>query len=904
MSLARFQNQNNEPELDRFGRTLGWSFAVANTASESVIRTEPAASAAERPNSSFRWPKRLLVLLIFLWLADSGISLLIQHTRLRRELTSRLAISLGRPVDVRRYAFSLWGGPTLEGQSFEVGDDPRFGHEYFLRADSLTIRLRWQSLLRGRIEPGRVRLVHPSLNLVRSAEGDWNLVEWFPRPSEVSTNVAPAGPSQPASSPLRFTRVEVDSGRINFKRADEKLPFALVGVSGFAEPESPGRWRMDLEATPTRAAVVVQQAGTLHLSGHVGGTSSRLRPAILDLSWTDASLPDVLRLARGYDFGIRGTLALLVNARTDQDVWTLSGRTELRQVHRWDLPLRADNPALNLIAKMRWYPLASALQLDEATLEAPHSNSHAKGSISWEEPTGWKGEQSLPVNVHVHSSVIDLGDLLAWFRAFHAGVADGVGIHGVVEAQGTIGGWPLRVINARVSGEGADLTGPPLRIPVHLGEIESHYDHGLDFVDPLTLSFGASDGSLRLDAFRKPRANGLAGLRLTGNLKQVRDLISTAGALGWNISRGWDLAGPLRCDLRWQGEQFPWRAQPTGMIDWGAGPDGGSLLTSFLNLPIEQIRAHADWKPGARHITVTSAQAFGAHWSGTLDRIDPEHEWRFALEADRLLAADLDRWLNPRRRQGFLDRMLPFLNPSSSSNAVPETLRASGRVALGQFTLAPLILHRLQGDLKIEGRHFALAHANAQFYGGEISGSLDAKLEAAPAYRVGFDFSHVDLSALSAASPGLANLFAGSATGQVFLSARGGSRADLLASLECQGIARMKDAGLRGIDLLESVRKRTRQPGTSSFREASSTFSCADGKVRFPDLVLLGPDATIEGSGSVDFGRTLDFRLRVPSTVVTPRIARASDALEEAFQLSGPLVAPKITRISNPARRP
>jgi hypothetical protein len=126
----------------------------------------------------------------------------------------------------------------------------------------------------------------------------------------------------------------------------------------------------------------------------------------------------------------------------------------------------------------------------------------------------------------------------------------------------------------------------------------------------------------------------------------------------------------------------------------------------------------------------------------------------------------------------------------------------------------------------------------------------------------------------------------------------------LIASLKCQGIARMESAGLRGIDLPESLRKGTLQQGASSFPEASSSFSCADGRILFPDLVLLGADAAIEGSGSVDFARTLDFRFRVPSSVAAPHVARASDALEEAFQLSGPLVAPKITRISTPARRP
>ena len=132
----------------------------------------------------------------------------------------------------------------------------------------------------------------------------------------------PVGPSFP-SSPLRFRRIEVDGGRINFKHGDEKLPFAFVGVTGNVETDRPGRWRMNLDATPWRAAVVLQQVGTIHLSGDLGGTSSRLRPAALDVSWNDASLSDVLRLARRDDDGIRGALALSVNARTRDQGWRL-----------------------------------------------------------------------------------------------------------------------------------------------------------------------------------------------------------------------------------------------------------------------------------------------------------------------------------------------------------------------------------------------------------------------------------------------------------------------------------------------------------------------------------------------------------------------------------------------------
>ena len=169
---------------------------------------------------------------------------------------------------------------------------------------------------------------------------------------------------------------------------------------------------------------------------------------------------------------------------------------------------------------------------------------------------------------------------------------------------------------------------------------------------------------------------------------------SPAGALGWNISRGWDVAGPLRCDLHWQGARFPWETQPIGTIEWGGESAGASLLTPFLNQPVKQIRARAEFKPGLRHIALLrrrlSARAGVARSIATLTKQSlPPARGNSRLSTDALSVVDLDRWLNPRWRQSFLDRMLPFLNSSSPANAVPENLRAEGRINMDEFELAP-----------------------------------------------------------------------------------------------------------------------------------------------------------------------------------------------------------------------
>jgi hypothetical protein len=318
-----------------------------------------------------------------------------------------------------------------------------------------------------------------------------------------------------------------------------------------------------------------------------------------------------------------------------------------------------------------------------------------------------------------------------------------------------------------------------------------------------------------------------------------------------------------------------------------------------LNRPIEQVKARAEWKVNSRHIALASAQAFGARWSGTFDRPELSGEWLFAISADHLTAGDLDRWLNPAWRQSFLDRMLPFLSPRAQTSAAPEYLRASGRLALDQFTLLPLVVRRLQGDLKIDGRHIVLTDATGQFYGGQVSGLLDAELSAAPVYHADLDFSRIDISALAAATPALDGIGAESAAGQVSFVARGANRADLVASLTCQGSVRATGPELLNFDLEESLAGKSDGARSTRFPSGSATFSCGQRVIDIQTLSLVtGADTAASGSGSIDFSRNLDLRMRVG-----PALPSSDGRAVTSFRLTGTLAAPKVALPQPPPRR-
>jgi AsmA-like C-terminal region/AsmA family len=890
---------------------------VPNILSEPDLQDPPVAPPLP-PRRSWTWvPKFVALLLVLFWLANIGISLLITHTRLQRRITGRLQSVFGRPVEVGRYDFSLWGGPTLEAQAVTFAEDPRFGHEYFLSAESLTVRLRWQSLLRGHMDLGTVSLTHPSLNLVRNAEGDWNLAEWLPRPSNVTglPNSQSANSYSPrsASAPnVRFTRLEVESGRINFKRGDEKIPFAFITVNGYVEPDGPGRWRVNLEATPTRAALVLQTPGTIYLSGSLGGTSSRLRPASLDLAWGDASISDVLRLFRGYDFGVRGNFAVVMHAETEGDVWNLQARSQLRELHRWDLAIRADNPALDVNARMVLSPLASSLAVTDATIEAPASFAHGTANFNWTE-TDENSPDTLKLNrVDIVQSQIDLKDALAWLRGFHPDVASDVSAAGTAIVTANFAGWPPHLTTASTAIKTAELTSPRLRVPARLSQFRLHYDHGGILLPPALIAFGAPEGengSFHLDSSTSAANHDLPAFHLAGNLPQVRDLIATASALGWNISRGWDLSGPVRCDLRWPanwpGSSLPWNAQPVGTIEWGMATGNAALLTPFLNQPVQQIHARADLKSDSRHIALSAAEAFGAHWTGAFDHRDDGEGWQFAISAGQLAASDLNRWLNPRWNESFVYRVLPFLNPKSPTNSVPENFRASGHLAIDEFTLAPVALRHLRADVTVGGRHLEVSNAKAQLFGGTLDGSLDAKLTATPEYRIVADYSHVDLAALIAASPSLATLFSGSASGDIALNFTGTTQSKMVSSLQCAGTAHLGDPEIRGVNLAETLRAAALRTGTSTFRDGEAAFTCAEEKVNFQNLSLSGATQGIQGSGSVNFDRTLVMQLRGTNATASEASARPNANLTgDSVELRGSLAKLDVRRIETTAPHP
>src|SRR5712692_3880103 len=413
---------------------LEFQSGVENTAANklvSLFRFQPrpylfANESAKLPSEMSKlqkwWKPALLIVFFFVGL-QAGVSLLARTHRVHAYLVAHLERAFGRQVEVESFGARILPSLQLDANEVTVGEDPSFGHEYFLRAEHLSAGLRRMGLLRGHFEFGTMSLGKPSLILVQNSEGRWNLERWLPPAKVNQAQIARFyGPSSPVAPVNRLKKIDFDDGRINFKTGDDKLPFAFMGVSGSVEQISPGRWQLQLEAQPWRSGVSLQSAGTITVRGDVAGTSARLQPAGITLHWSEASLADVFRLFSGQDYGARGVFALDATAKSGSAVadepgdWAFSVQARARQIHRWDLAERADNPRLNINVKGRWNAGSGSLVAEQIAVEGPRSNLRGMFRFTSEAPKS--------AELRLDSMGIQASDLLAWYRAFRSDVAE------------------------------------------------------------------------------------------------------------------------------------------------------------------------------------------------------------------------------------------------------------------------------------------------------------------------------------------------------------------------------------------------------------------------------------------------------------------------------------------------
>jgi len=868
-----------------------------------------------------KWWKPALAIVVSVAALQAGVSLLVRTHRMHVYLVTQLERAFGRPVEVGNFDVQILPSPRLDARNVTVGEDPGFGYEYFLRAERLSAGLRWWGFFRGHFEFGTMSLTRPSLILVRNAEGRWNLERWLPPAKTNPGSTARLyGPPSPVAPVNRLQKIEFEDGRVNFKLRDDKQPFALTNVSGSVEQVSSGRWRLQLQAGPWRSGVSLQSAGTIRVRGDLAGTSTRLQPAELELHWSDASLADLFRLFRGQDYGARGLFALDATAKSgiateDQSGdWTFSVQGRATQIHRWDLTERSDNPRVNASLKGRWNAGTGNVVAEQIVLEGPKSNLRGRFDRA--------GGNASSTELRLDSMGVQAADLLAWYRAFHPDVAEGVTADQYFTGGMILRGWPPVVESAAIASSGGVVTLPGFAEPIRIGPVSGGRERSSLVFGPVRVALG---GDIRDVLAPKRRRVALAmnnavdltlvedlntkagSISLEGNFFKAEEFLRLSAAFGHQLNRGWELSGQATVAASWEWEK-PFSGNWNGRISFNKA----NLTVAGLNQPMKIAESALDFAHGRRIARMMRVEAFGGMWTGNIEEApatDDENvpRWIFQLSGDQLDAAELDRWVGPRARPGWLQRILPSLlggsAPSPPASELVRRVNAEGELDVGQLTIEKLKLEKVHAKGSLRNLQLEVQDASAEWAGGSVRAKIGANFLPRPAYNIFAELERVNLSELPGTGR-IAERLNGTASGTLHLETKGVGREELLGKLEGRGDFHLNKIELRGWDVNASVADGAAHAGVSRWATGNGSFRLKDHSIFLDDLRLDGGNQLTLVNGTLSFGQDADLAVETASTRKTKDHKPAAPGTDRVLKISGPLDGPKVSVEKTEARQP
>ena len=118
---------------------------------------------------------KLLIVVILLIVAAAAAAPLIQITPLRSAAEIKLSEILGRKVTIESARLNLLTGPSLTLAGMTTYEDPDFGSDVFLKADSVRADFDVAEYLRSRrLVIRAMTLKSPQINLVKNSVGVWS----------------------------------------------------------------------------------------------------------------------------------------------------------------------------------------------------------------------------------------------------------------------------------------------------------------------------------------------------------------------------------------------------------------------------------------------------------------------------------------------------------------------------------------------------------------------------------------------------------------------------------------------------------------------------------------------------------------------------------------------------------
>jgi len=638
----------------------------------------------------------------------------ISADRFGRRIQASLEQAIHRRVEIGKVRLDLFTGPGFSLSDVIIYDDPRMGAEPLAYVTSLEAPISLRSLWTGRLDFSSLRLVEPSVNLVKSPKGPWNF-------EALLSHTFGAAPEARA-----FPAIRVRGGRVNFKFGDVKSVFYLTDADIDISPPASGEaeWRLRFSGQPARTDHAVRGFGRFAGRGQWRPGRRTDDHLEITLELERSPLGEVIALLHGHDIGLHGRLSTHARLAGPISDLQITGDAHIEDIHRSDLaPPRGAGWPFQYRGRLDL--VTQRLQLETAEPDSgglPVTLRFRASDYLSEPRWGFTVTlKRLPLNFFPHLAR-DLGLALP----------EPVILEGT--ATGVVGFSPASGLQGMLACQDVSLRAPN-SLPVRFTRAQFVIDRDRARLMPSLLETQEKEHAT-LEGEYAAGAQQL-DLKLTSKSMSITGPAPGSGRLPGSESI------PLleHCrGGRWRGE-VRYRCQAERRPEWTGDFE---IRDSEIQVPgmadaLELSSAHAALKDGAALLEKMRAR---------MGRVEFEAQYRYQPKATRphqfrvsvpeLDAAELERLLAPTlsRRQGLLARALRF-----GRAPVPAWLaerRADGVLEIGSLSLPDMQLaSRIRARLFWDGPGIELTNLEANAQGARLTGRLAVNLgRASPAYRL------------------------------------------------------------------------------------------------------------------------------------------------------------------------
>ncbi len=827
------------------------------------------------------------VVLLLLFIFRPGAS------RLKSRIVLSISSAVGRPVDIGSVHLRMLPRPGFDLDNLVVYDDPAFGAEPILRATEVTAALRLMSLVRLRLEIARLDLTEPSLNLVRGANGRWNLETLLER-----TAHTPLAPTAKAKSEPRpgFPYIAATSARINFKNGVEKRPYALTNADFSLWQESENEWGVRLKAQPLRTDLNLSDTGLLRVDGiWQRADSLRDTPLQFSMEWNRAQLGQVTKFFTGNDQGWRGEVQVDAVLSGTPAKLQVTSNASVEDFRRYDL---ASGHPLRLTTHCEGLYRSPDHMFRDVTCHGPVEG----GQISLKGSVGLPGThiydltltaEKVPVSAmtnvaqRVKKNLPD--DLIG------AGILNGTfsirqnegESRARAEGKGEVTGF-------RVASATAKASIGPEDVPLVLNSGETavgkrkktgrRVEAEIHMPDGPRIEFGPFP--VAIGRTQAPDARGWInqtgyGLLVSGDA-DISKALRAAAMVGLPALQA-AVEGTAEVDLLIAGS---WAGRTYGAGSNIAAPEitGSARLHNVrveirgVGGPIEVPSADLLLLQEETRVEKLAATAAGANFSGSVSMPRgcatlASCQVHFSLNASQIALSELNLWLNPPPKERPWYRVLQADGQAGPSFL--ENLRATGSLTADRLQVQSLAASRMSAKVTLDSGKIEIADLKADFMGGQHRGSWRADFSMTPAVCSGSGkVAGISLSRLAEAmkDPWI------SGTANVGYELKGACPAGFWPSAEGSVQFDARNGSLPHLTLAESA-------GPLKLRRFSGRGTLQAGKLTIQDATLDSASGSFQVSGTATVKRELEIKLTkkptgaayaITGTLAQPRVVQSA----------------------------